>query len=163
MQQAKVLHSTDPNEVLIAYQNGHAHLHTRIAIAAGSLNNQTFTEEQNKMLLLTTVGKVIFNEILPETFPYINEPTDFNLQVETPSKYFVPTTTDVRKHIAEMELVSPFKKKILGNIIAEVFKRFHITETSRMLDRMKNLGFKYSTKSWYYNRYLRYRGTSRQR
>lgn len=136
-----------PNEVLIAYQNGHAHLHTRIAIAAGSLNNQTFTEEQNKMLLLTTVGKVIFNEILPETFPYINEPTDFNLQVETPSKYFVPTTTDVRKHIDEMELVSPFKKKILGNIIAEVFKRFHITETSKMLDRMKNLGFKYSTKA----------------
>ncbi|EPD49514.1 DNA-directed RNA polymerase subunit beta' [Paenisporosarcina sp. FSL H8-0542] len=136
-----------PNEVLIAYQNGHAHLHTRIAIAAGSLNNQTFTEEQNKMLLLTTVGKVIFNEILPETFPYINEPTDFNLQVETPSKYFVPTTTDVRTHIDEMELVSPFKKKILGNIIAEVFKRFHITETSKMLDRMKNLGFKYSTKA----------------
>ena len=55
------------------------HLHTRIAIPAASLNNQTFTEEQNKMLLLTTVGKVIFNEILPETFPYINEPTDFNL------------------------------------------------------------------------------------
>jgi DNA-directed RNA polymerase subunit beta' len=136
-----------PNEVLLAYQNGHAHLHTRIAIAAGSLNNQTFSEEQSKMLLLTTVGKVIFNEILPETFPYINEPTDFNLQVETPSKYFVPTTTDVRKHIAEEELVSPLKKKILGNIIAEVFKRFHITETSRMLDRMKNLGFKYSTRA----------------
>jgi DNA-directed RNA polymerase subunit beta' len=136
-----------PNEVLIAYQNGHAHLHTRIAISAGSLNNQTFSEEQNKMLLLTTVGKVIFNEILPETFPYINEPTDFNLQVETPSKYFVPTTTNIRKHIAEEELVSPFKKKILGNIIAEVFKRFHITETSRMLDRMKNLGFKYSTRA----------------
>ncbi|WP_075620200.1 DNA-directed RNA polymerase subunit beta' [Paenisporosarcina indica] len=136
-----------PNEALIAYQNGHAHLHTRIAISAGSLKNTTFTEEQNKMLLLTTVGKVIFNEILPETFPYINEPTDFNLQVETPSKYFVPTTTDVRKHIEEMELVSPFKKKILGNIIAEVFKRFHITETSKMLDRMKNLGFKYSTRA----------------
>ena len=136
-----------PNEALLAYQNGHAHLHSRIAISAGSLNNQTFSEEQNKMLLLTTVGKVIFNEILPETFPYINEPTDFNLQVETPSKYFVPTTTDVRKHIAEEELVSPFKKKILGNIIAEVFKRFHITETSRMLDRMKNLGFKYSTRA----------------
>lgn len=136
-----------PNEVLIAYQNGHAHLHTRIAINAGSLNNQTFTEEQNKMLLLTTVGKVIFNEILPETFPYINEPTDFNLQIETPAKYFVPTTLDVRKYFEEAELVSPFKKKILGNIIAEVFKRFHITETSKMLDRMKNLGFRYSTKA----------------
>ena len=38
-------------------------------------------------------------------------------------------------------------KKILGNSIAEVFKRFKITETSKMLDRMKDLGFKYSTKA----------------
>ncbi|MFC4411851.1 DNA-directed RNA polymerase subunit beta' [Chungangia koreensis] len=136
-----------PNEVMIAYNNGHVHLHSRIAIQAGSLKNPTFTEEQNKMLLLTTVGKVIFNEILPETFPYINEPTDYNLEVETPAKYFVPATTDIKKHIAEAELVSPFKKKTFGNVIAEVFKRFHITETSKMLDRMKNLGFKYSTQA----------------
>ena len=136
-----------PEEVLVAYQTGHVHLHTRIAIQAKSVNNPTFTEEQNKMLLLTTVGKVIFNEILPKSFPYINEPTDYNLQVETPAKYFVSTATDVRKHIQEAELVTPFKKKILGEIIAEVFKRFHITETSRMLDRMKSLGFKYSTQA----------------
>ncbi|MGH2319682.1 DNA-directed RNA polymerase subunit beta' [Planococcus sp. SE5232] len=136
-----------PEEVMIAYQTGHVHLHTRIAIQARAVNNPTFTEEQNKMLLLTTVGKIIFNEILPKSFPYINEPTDYNLQVETPSKYFVATTTDIRKHIEEAELVTPFKKKILGEIIAEVFKRFHITETSKMLDRMKSLGFKYSTQA----------------
>jgi DNA-directed RNA polymerase subunit beta' len=136
-----------PEEVMIAYQTGHVHLHTRIAIQAGAVNNPTFTEEQNKMLLLTTVGKIIFNEILPKSFPYINEPTDYNLQVETPAKYFVATTTDIRKHIEEAELVTPFKKKILGEIIAEVFKRFHITETSKMLDRMKSLGFKYSTQA----------------
>ncbi|MCM3757783.1 DNA-directed RNA polymerase subunit beta' [Sporosarcina aquimarina] len=135
------------NEALIAYQNGHVHLHSRIAIAASSLKNPTFTEEQNSQLLITTVGKVIFNEILPESFPYINEPTTHNLQVETPAKYFVPGTTDVLKHIQAAEIVSPFKKKILGNIIAEIFRRFHITETSKMLDRMKNLGFKYSTRA----------------
>ena len=39
------------------------------------------------------------------------------------------------------------RRKYLGNIIAEVFKRFKITETSKMLDRMKDLGFKYSTKA----------------
>ena len=70
----------DANEALIAYQNGYVHLHTRVAVHAGSLNNQTFTEEQNKKLLLTTVGKLIFNEILPESFPYINEPTRENLE-----------------------------------------------------------------------------------
>lgn len=135
------------NEALIAYQNGHVHLHSRIAIAASSLKNPTFTEEQNTQLLITTVGKVIFNEILPESFPYINEPTTHNLQIETPAKYFVPGTTDILKHVQAAEIVSPFKKTILGNIIAEIFRRFHITETSKMLDRMKNLGFKYSTRA----------------
>ncbi len=43
------------------------------------------------------------------------------------------------------EEVQPFKKKNIARIIAEVFKRFQITETSRMLDRIKDLGFKYST------------------
>lgn len=137
----------DTNEALLAYANGYVHLHTRIAVAAGSLQNETFTEEQNNMLLLTTVGKLIFNEILPKSFPYINEPTKENLERETPAKYFVPKAASVKEIIAEREEVAPFKKKILGNIIAEVFKRFKITETSRMLDRMKNLGFRYSTKA----------------
>ena len=44
-------------------------LHTRVAVQAGSLNNQTFTEEQNRNFLLTTVGKLIFNEILPRIIP----------------------------------------------------------------------------------------------
>ncbi|MBX9971454.1 DNA-directed RNA polymerase subunit beta' [Cytobacillus firmus] len=137
----------DTSEALLAYQNGYVHLHTRVAVHAGSLNNQTFTDEQNKKLLLTTVGKLIFNEILPETFPFINEPTKENLEIETPAKYFVEPATDVAAVIKEMPLVDPFKKKILGNIIAEVFKRFKITETSKMLDRMKNLGFRHSTKA----------------
>ncbi len=135
------------NEALIAYQNGHVHLHSRVAVHAGSLNNPTFTEEENNKLLLTTVGKIIFNEILPESFPYINEPTLHNLQVETPDKYFIDGTENVKEHLANAELVAPFKKGILGSIIAEVFKRFHITETSKMLDRLKDLGFKYSTRA----------------
>ncbi|KKB40826.1 DNA-directed RNA polymerase subunit beta' [Bacillus thermotolerans] len=137
----------DTNEALVAYQNGYVHLHTRVAVDAGSLNNQTFTEEQNKKLLITTVGKLVFNEILPDTFPYINEPTNDNLVVKTPEKYFVDPTENVKEHIEKQETIAPFKKKILGNIIAEVFKRFKITETSKMLDRMKDLGFKYSTKA----------------
>src|SRR5690625_2199794 len=40
----------DPNEALIAYRNGYVHLHSRIAVRASSLNNPTFTEEQNKKL-----------------------------------------------------------------------------------------------------------------
>ncbi|WP_242243231.1 DNA-directed RNA polymerase subunit beta' [Bacillus cereus group sp. BfR-BA-01309] len=137
----------DANEAILAYQNGYVHLHTRVAVAASSVNNVTFTEEQKGKLLLTTVGKLIFNEILPESFPYINEPTNSNLEKETPTEYFVEKGANIKEIIASREEVAPFSKKILGNIIAEVFKRFQITETSRMLDRMKNLGFKYSTKA----------------
>ncbi len=137
----------DLNEAVIAYRNGYVHLHTRVAVHAGSLNNQTFTEEQKTMLILTTVGKLIFNEMLPNEFPYINEPTASNLEVKTPEKYFVPKGTNIKEEIASRELIPPFKKGILGDIIAEVFKHYKITETSKMLDRMKDLGFEYSTKA----------------
>ena len=143
--EGKVFKDTD--EVLIAYQNGYVHLHTRVAVYAGSLKNETFTEEQNKKLLVTTVGKLIFNEILPNSFPYINEPTSENIQEKTPDKYFIDPSVNVKEHIQNQEIISPFKKGILGKIIAEVFKRFAITETSKMLDRLKDLGFQYSTKA----------------
>ncbi|MBM7606503.1 DNA-directed RNA polymerase subunit beta' [Metabacillus crassostreae] len=137
----------DTSEALLAYQNGYVHLHTRVAVNAGSLNKQSFTEKQNKMLLVTTVGKLIFNEILPESFPYMNEPTKQNIEEKTPEKYFLETTANVKEFIEAQEEIAPFKKGILGNVIAEIFKKFHITETSKMLDRMKNLGFRYSTKA----------------
>ncbi|MFE4708725.1 DNA-directed RNA polymerase subunit beta' [Peribacillus simplex] len=137
----------DTSEALLAYQNGYVHLHSRCAVHASSLNNETFTEEQNGQLLITTVGKLIFNEILPKSFPYINEPTRYNLETKTPEKYFVEKGANIPELITAQPAIDPFKKKILGNIIAEVFKRFKITETSKMLDRMKDLGFKYSTKA----------------
>lgn len=137
----------DANEALIAYHNGHVHLHSRIAIPVASLKKPMFTEEENKKLLITTVGKLIFNEILPETFPYVNEPTDYNLQTALPDKYMVPMGTNIKEEIAKRDLVPPFRKAFLGKIIAEVFKKFKISETSKMLDRMKALGFRYSTKA----------------
>lgn len=135
------------DEALIAYQNGHVHLHTRVAVQASSLENETFTEEQNKKLLITTVGKLIFNEILPNSFPYINEPTRSNLEIETPEKYFLDPGANVHEEIKKLDLIQPFKKGILGDIIAEIFKRFKISETSKMLDKMKDLGFSFSTKA----------------
>ncbi len=137
----------DANEALISYQSGYVHLHTRIAVQAGSLHNETFTDEENEKLLLTTVGKLIFNEILPDSFPYINEPTTSNLEIRTPAHYFVERGANIKEEIEGRELIAPFKKGILGDIIAEVFKRFKISETSKMLDRMKDLGFSYSTRA----------------
>lgn len=139
------------NEVLKAYANGFVHLHTRIGVHASSFNNPTFTEEQNKKILATSVGKIIFNEIIPDSFAYINEPTQENLERKTPNRYFIDPTTlgegGLKEYFENEELIEPFKKKFLGNIIAEVFNRFSITDTSMMLDRMKDLGFKFSSKA----------------
>jgi len=135
----------DTNELMMAYANGYVTLHSRIAIDAKALNNMTFTEEQNSKYIITTLGKVIFNAILPKTFPYLNEPTMTNLQGATPTKYFVEKGTDIKAHLTDVKIVSPFKKKFLGDIISEVFRIYKTTETSRMLDRLKDLGFKYST------------------
>ncbi|WP_240377832.1 DNA-directed RNA polymerase subunit beta' [Bacillus piscicola] len=137
----------DTDEALTAYQNGYVHLHTRIALPVSSLDKTNFTGEQNQKLLITTVGKLIFNEILPESFPYINEPTAVNLERALPDKFMVSTTVDIKEEIAKRDPVLPFKKGFLGDIIAEVFKDFQIIETSKMLDRMKDLGFYYSTKA----------------
>lgn len=135
------------DEARLAYDNGYVHLHSRIAIDAGSLKNPKFTEEQNKKLLLTTVGKIIFNDILPPTFPYMNEPTKSNLHDGLEDHHFIGKDANVKEALAERELNLPFKKGILGDIIAEVFKFYKLSETSKMLDRMKDLGFKYSTKA----------------
>ena len=137
----------DMDEAILAYNNGYVHLHSRIAIPASSLPHKPFTEWQKERMMVTTVGKLLFNEIMPNEFPYLNEPTMENLEVATPDKYFLEAGANIKEEIAGREIVAPFKKKNLGQIIAEVFKRFHITETSMMLDRMKDLGYKFSTRA----------------
>ena len=53
--------------------------------------------------------------------------------------------TNIPEAIKAMPLTKPFVKKDLSKIIAQVFKRYHTTETSIFLDKLKDLGFKYST------------------
>ena len=133
------------NEALMAYERREITLHTRIAIPVDSFKYKLFTENQKGKYLVTTVGKIKFNEILPDSFAYINEPTDDNISNITPNKYFLEKGTNIPEAIAEMPLVKPFAKGTLEKVIAQVFKRYKTTETSTMLDKMKDLGFYYST------------------
>jgi len=134
-----------PNEALMAYERKDLSLHTRIAIPVNSFKHKIFTEDQKDKYLVTTVGKLKFNEILPDSFPYINEGTKDNIEGITPGKYFLPMGANIPEEIAKMSVVEPFVQKTLGQIIAQVFKRYKTTETSIMLDKLKDLGFKYST------------------
>lgn len=137
----------DANEVIGEYSRGQISLHTRIAIPVNSFRHKLFTEEQKNKYLITTPGKIKFNEILPDSFPYINEPTNINIETITPNKHFIEQGLDIKKEIKSKKITSPFISTTLENIIAEIFKRYKTTETSTMLDKLKDLGFKYSSKA----------------
>ena len=134
----------DPDEVLMAYQTGVVHLHSRIALPAATLHKTCFTDYQNSCYLLTSVGKIIFNSVLPADFPYVNETTAANLKV-TPNDDFVPMGTDIKAEIQSRKVHGEFKKKDLGNLIAAVFDKYNINGTSDILDALKDMGYLYST------------------
>ena len=135
----------DSREALMAYERREITLHTRIAVPVNSFKYKLFTEEQMDKYLITTAGKLIFNEILPDSFPYVNEGTKDNIEGITPNKYFLPMGSNIPEEIKKIESPKPFVKKTLEWLIAQVFKRYKTTETSIMLDKLKDLGFKYST------------------
>ena len=137
----------NPNEALMAYERREVTLHSRIAIPAKNFKYKLFPDEYLDKYLVTTVGKLKFNEIFPDTFQYINDGSSENIERVTPKKYFLPMGTNIPEAIKEMPLVDPFPKGVLNKLIAQIYKRYHTTETSIMLDKLKDLGFKYSTLS----------------
>ncbi|HHX16354.1 MAG TPA: DNA-directed RNA polymerase subunit beta' [Mollicutes bacterium] len=143
--QGRVFKNT--NEALMAYDRREISLHTRIAIPVNSFKYKVFIEEVKNKYLITTVGKIKFNEILPDSFQYISEATTENIEGITPSKYFVDNLENINEKIENIIIPEPFNKKALEAIIAQIFKRYKTTETSIMLDKLKDLGFKYSTKA----------------
>jgi DNA-directed RNA polymerase subunit beta' len=177
--QGKVFASV--HEVIDAYETRSISLHNRIAIRASSLH-KTFGDDLFKdslpldvqgKYLITTVGKVIFNEIFPDDFQFINEISD-NAKFgdrKAIESWFVPSGTDIHAYIADIECrealpkkdkehldkKEPIKKKQLGIIIDRVFHKYDMSnpsavdfapsKTSAILDKIKDQGFKYSTVS----------------
>ena len=133
------------DEALMAYERKEITLHTRIAIPVRSFKYKLFLDDVQDKYLVTTVGKIKFNQILPDTFQYLAEPSKENIEGITPMKYFLDQGVNIPEEISKMPLSQPFGKKDLQKIIAQVFKRYKTTETSIMLDKLKDLGFKFST------------------
>ncbi|MEK0317541.1 DNA-directed RNA polymerase subunit beta' [Cohnella sp. 56] len=136
------------NEAVSAYQRGAADLHARVVIPVKALGKKTFNEKQQEALLVTTIGKIIFNEIFPDTFPYINEATKDNLLKGTPEKYFVyDKGANLDEIIQSIPTPGAVGKEYLGQIIGECFRIYHTMRTSIILDDIKQLGFTYSTRA----------------
>lgn len=136
------------HEAVSAYQRGIASLHARVAIPAKVLGKSSFSDAQQAALLVTTVGKVIFNEIFPSDFPYINEATKNNLFNGISDEYFIfDKGADVRDFIMKVPSRGAVGKDFLGTIIGECFRQYHTMETSIILDKIKQNGFTYSTRA----------------
>ncbi len=142
--EGKVFASID--ELLVAYQTDNIHLHNRVALKGSAFDKVNFTPEMKKSYLITTVGKVIFNTIFPNNFPYLNEPNRSSLQMDK-VEYFVPQGTNIKEYISNLPLKRPINQEFLGLIINEIFTRYGTVRTSAILDKIKDQGFRFSTKA----------------
>ena len=107
----------DYNEMLLAYQTGAVELHALVKM-------RVVLPDGRKSLVESTVGRFIFNENIPQNLGFVDREVDpFGLEVDF--------------------LVD---KKSLGKIIDKCFRKHGNTETAILLDHIKSLGFKFSTR-----------------
>lgn len=114
--EGKIFSSYD--EMLMAYENKVVGLHSKVKVRI-----KRSPEDPGK-LVESTVGRFIFNEKIPQDLGFVDRSNNsYDLEIDT--------------------LVD---KKFLGKIIDRCFRKHGNTVTAIMLDHIKSLGFKYSTK-----------------
>ena len=110
------------NEAVMAYENGYVGLHALIHIKV----TKTIDGKPRSKIIDATVGKLLFNDAIPQDLGFVDR-TD-------PEKQF------------DLEISSLVTKKELGKIIDRCIKVHGTTHTAIVLDKIKDLGFNYSTK-----------------
>ncbi|MBQ8044068.1 MAG: DNA-directed RNA polymerase subunit beta', partial [Clostridia bacterium] len=112
----------DEDEAMMAYQTGEIGIHAKIKIRyEKEIDGKTYSK-----ILETTIGKVIFNNVVPQDLGFVDR-TD-------PEKMFDP------------EIDFTVTKKTIGKIVSKCIKVHGISKTAELLDDIKALGYKYSTK-----------------
>ena len=135
----------DLSEVLRAYHDRVVSLHSRIAISLKGLKDKKLAAPTHPGgYLLTTPGKLIFNDIFPKDFPFFNRPS---IEESISASDIVPPGTNIPEVIGQREPINAINSKFVSKIIAECFRRYRTAESSEILDRIKALGFAYSTKA----------------
>ncbi len=118
--EGKIFSSMD--EAVMAYDAGYVGLHAKIKVRL----EKEFDGVKKTKIIEATVGKLIFNEAIPQDLGFIDR--------SDPDKLF------------DLEVTFLVTKKELGRIIDKCIKVHGTTETAIVLDLIKTLGFKYSTK-----------------
>ncbi len=118
--EGKIFHSED--EAIMAYQTGEIALQAKVKIRL----EREWNGEKRRKVVDTTVGRVIFNNAIPQDLGFVDRTTEDNLFV--------------------LEIDKLVAKKDLGNIVDSCYRKYGPTTTSQVLDRIKKLGFTYSTR-----------------
>ena len=109
----------DFDEMILAYENGEVNLHARVKVKVKK------NPQDEGRLVESTVGRFIFNNSIPQDLGYVDRTIDpYSLEVD-----FV------------------LDKKQIGVVIDKCYRKHGNELTSIMLDNIKNMGYKYSTKS----------------
>ena len=109
----------DPEEALMAFANHEVGIHAKIYVRV----TKEIDGEIKSKKIETSVGRIIFNEGIPQDLGFID-------RAEDPFQY---------------EINFPVMKKTMGNIIERVIRNHGLTESAEVIDYIKALGFKYST------------------
>ena len=136
----------DTDSVLLAYETNQIHAHNRVVVKVSGMNKPCFAKYNQDDYVLTSVGKIIFNKIFPHDFQYLNE-FDRKSFTKMDDRFLIKKGTNIKEYVENLPVAKPYKKGDFGPIISEVFNKFKTVETSKMLDNLKDLGFKFSTKS----------------
>lgn len=128
-------------ELLNAYDNHLVHVHSVIGLATNAFPKKTFPHSG---ILITTVGKAILNAIMPEDMIYLDDPSNFGFV--NPDN-IVKHGNNPREAIKKHNLYKAFDKKVLAKIIDILYKNYPLAMVAPTLDKLKNLGFTYSTLS----------------
>ncbi|NLZ83029.1 MAG: hypothetical protein GX915_05140, partial [Clostridiales bacterium] len=113
----------DSSEALMAYDAGIISLHASIKVKI----TKTIGDKKVSKLISATVGRLIFNETIPQNLGYVDR-----------------TNSD---KMFDLEVSFLVKKKQLSDIIEKCIRIHGTATTSEVLDKVKALGFKYSTKA----------------
>ena len=109
----------DPDEAIMAFENHDVDIHAKIFVRiTKEINGEMKTKK-----IETSVGRIIFNQGIPQDLGFINREED-------PFQY---------------EIDFPVMKKSMGTIIERVIRLHGLTESAEVIDYIKALGFKYST------------------
>ncbi len=110
------------DEAMMAYQRGLITLHSKIKVRI----EREVGGEKQKRIIDTTLGRLIFNDAIPQDLGFVDR--------SEPDSAF------------RLEVDWNVVKKDLGKIIDRCYRLHGPTQTSEMLDRVKKLGFTYSTR-----------------